>query len=93
MDFEKEYKLLLKRFRHLLESDTIALYDEVDTRTGEYKRDIKELDKIQILRKLVDDEAINFILKNEKEFDAQYNSFIKTYKVNGIDLGSGRVRI
>lgn len=43
---EKEYELLLKRFRHLLESDIIALYDEVDPRTGKYKRDIKELDDI-----------------------------------------------
>ena len=46
MDTEKEYGLLLKRFRHLLKSDIIALYDEVDPRTGEYKRDIKELDDI-----------------------------------------------
>lgn len=41
-----EQGLLLKRFRHLLESDTIALYDEVDPRTKKYRRDIKELDKI-----------------------------------------------
>lgn len=40
-----EYELLLKRFRHLMKSKTIALYDEVDPKTGEYKRDIKELDK------------------------------------------------
>ena len=40
-----EYELLLKRFRHLMKSETIASYDEVDPRTGEYKRDIKELDK------------------------------------------------
>ena len=43
---QKEYELLLKRFRHLLESEIIRLYDEVDPRTGEYKRDIKELDNI-----------------------------------------------
>lgn len=46
MNTEKDFELLLKRFRHLLESDVIALYDEVDTRTGKYKRDIKELDII-----------------------------------------------
>jgi len=40
-----EYELLLKRFRHLLKSETIASYDEVDPRTGEYKRDIEELDR------------------------------------------------
>jgi hypothetical protein len=42
---KKEYKALLKRFRHLLESDIIRMYDEVDSRTGEYKRNPKELDK------------------------------------------------
>lgn len=45
---EKEYELLLKRFRHLLESDFISKYDEVEPRTGEYKLDIKELDKINM---------------------------------------------
>ena len=43
---QKEYELLLKRFRHLLESDIIRIYDEVDPRTKKYKRDIKELDAI-----------------------------------------------
>ena len=42
----EEYESLLRRFKHLLESDIIALYDEVDPKTGEYKRDIKELDNI-----------------------------------------------
>ncbi|MGN1058693.1 MAG: hypothetical protein ACI4Q7_05015 [Candidatus Avelusimicrobium sp.] len=37
-----EYESLLRRFRHLLESDYIRSFDEVDRRTGEYKRDIKE---------------------------------------------------
>ena len=45
-----EYELLLKRFRHLMKSETIALYDEVDPRTGEYKRDIKELDNTYVMR-------------------------------------------
>lgn len=45
VDSRKEYELLLKRFRHLLKSDVIRLYDEVDPRTGKYKRDIKELDR------------------------------------------------
>lgn len=40
----KEYEILLRRFRHLLKSEIIALYDEVDPRTKKYKRDIKELD-------------------------------------------------
>jgi hypothetical protein len=45
VDSRKEYELLLKRFRHLLKSDVIRLYDEVDPRTGKYKRDIKDLDR------------------------------------------------
>ena len=47
---EKEYELLLNRFRHLLESDLIASYDEVDPRTREYKRNIKELDDCIVLK-------------------------------------------
>lgn len=42
----KENEVLLKRFRHLLESDVIRLYDEVDPRTKKYKRNVKDLDKI-----------------------------------------------
>lgn len=88
---KREYELLLKRFSHLLESNTIAMYDEVDPSTGKYKRDIKELDKIQTLRKLVDENAINFIVKNEKEFEEQYDLFINWNKaIIGIDFGSGR---
>lgn len=40
-----EYEALLKRFWHLLESDYIRSFDEVDRRTGTYKRDIKEADE------------------------------------------------
>lgn len=48
----KENEVLLRRFRHLLESDTIALYDEVDPRTKEYMRDIKELDESVIILRI-----------------------------------------
>ena len=37
-----EYDALLKRFRHLLESDYIRSFDEYDPRTHTYKRDISE---------------------------------------------------
>lgn len=37
-----EHERLLCRFQHLLESDYIRSFDEVDWRTGEYKRDIRE---------------------------------------------------
>lgn len=39
-----EYESLLKRFRHLLESDFIRSFDEYDPKTGTYKRDISEAD-------------------------------------------------
>ncbi|MBO7309527.1 MAG: hypothetical protein J6V38_07855 [Kiritimatiellae bacterium] len=39
-----EYDALLKRFRHLLESDFIRSFDEYDPRTQTYKRDIIEAD-------------------------------------------------
>lgn len=40
----RENVTLVKRLQHLLKSETVALYDEVDPRTREYRRDIKELD-------------------------------------------------
>ena len=40
-----EYEWLLKRFRHLLESDYIRGFDAVNRNTGEYKRDIREADR------------------------------------------------
>ena len=43
---KKEYEALLARFRHLLESKFISSFDAVDCMTGEYRRDIKEADKI-----------------------------------------------
>lgn len=46
---------------------------------------------IQTLGKIVDENAINFIVKNEKEFEAQYDLFINWNKaIIGIDFGSGR---
>ena len=45
-----EYEGLLKRFRHMLESDFIASFDEVEPFTGKYKRDIAEADKVQPVR-------------------------------------------
>lgn len=45
-----EYEGLLKRFRHLLESDFISSFAEVETFTGQYKRDIAEADKVEPVR-------------------------------------------
>ena len=45
-----EYEQLLKRFRHLLESDFISSFAEVEPFTGQYKRDIAEADKVQPVR-------------------------------------------
>lgn len=45
-----EYEGLLKRFRHLLESDFISSFAEVETFTGQYKRDIAKADKVQPMR-------------------------------------------
>lgn len=38
----EQHEALLRRFQHLLESDYIRSFDEVDPRTGTYKRDISE---------------------------------------------------
>jgi hypothetical protein len=45
----EEHESLLKRFRHLLESDFIRSFDEYDPKTGTYKRDISEADVIRII--------------------------------------------
>lgn len=45
-----EYEQLLKRFRHLLESDFISSFSEVEPFTGQYKRDIAEADKVEPVR-------------------------------------------
>lgn len=42
----EEHELLLKRFRHLLESDFIRSFDAYDPKTGTYKRDISEADRV-----------------------------------------------
>lgn len=42
----EEYDSLLKRFRHLLESDFIRSFDAYDPKTGTYKRDISEADRV-----------------------------------------------
>lgn len=42
----EEHESLLKRFRHLLESDYIRSFDEVKLGTSEYKRDIREAGRV-----------------------------------------------
>lgn len=39
-----EFDSLLKRFRHLMQSDFIASFDQVDPKTQTYKRDIADAD-------------------------------------------------
>lgn len=45
-----EHEMLLKRFRHLLESDFIKSFDEYDPKHQTYKRDIVEADKFAHVR-------------------------------------------
>ena len=42
----EEYNSLLKRFKHLIQSEFISSFDEKDRFTHDYKRDIKEADQI-----------------------------------------------
>lgn len=44
-DLKLENECLEKRLKHLLESDLIKMFDEINTRTKEYKYDISKLDK------------------------------------------------
>lgn len=41
----EEHESLVRRFKHLLESDYIRSFDEVVPFTGKYKRDIREADR------------------------------------------------
>lgn len=66
MVIEKEYELLLKRFRHLLESDVIRLYDEVDPQTGRYKRDIKDLDRAMRMAREAQDNYVPLTIQVPK---------------------------
>lgn len=51
------------------------------------------MDNLQTLRKLIDEEAIDFMIKNEKEFETLYKSFLNTNRIIGIDLASKRDEI
>ena len=42
----EDYDALLKRFRHLLQSDFIRSFDEYDPRMQTYKRNIAEADTV-----------------------------------------------
>lgn len=44
----EERDLLKARLRHLLESETIRMFDEKDPRTHTYKRDISRLDNFNL---------------------------------------------
>ena len=41
------------------------------------------MDSIQILRKLVDEEAIAFIEKNKKDYDEQFKAFLDMHNKIG----------
>lgn len=41
------------------------------------------MDNIELLRKLVDEDAITFIKANKKNYDAQLNSFESMNRING----------
>lgn len=50
-DLLRKNEVLLKRLRHLLESEIIREYDAVDPRTKQYVKDIYELDRRASIRK------------------------------------------
>ena len=42
----KDYEIIEERLRHLLQSDFISRFDEKNIYTGEYIRDINDIDKL-----------------------------------------------
>ena len=51
MNYKESYEMLLRRFKHLMQSDFIASFDEYNNVTKLYRRDIKEADKIANVKK------------------------------------------
>lgn len=74
-----EHESLLKRFQHLLESDFIRSFDEYDPKTGTYKRDISEADKIALVRRGRWEDA--------NEWDEWYAKVYKCSLCGGTTLG------
>lgn len=54
---QAEIESLEKRLRHLLQSDFIRSFDELVTGKGNYKRDIKEADKLA--KETIESEVLN----------------------------------
>ncbi len=90
---EKDYNSLLKRFGHLLESDTIRKYDIWDINKNCYEYDIKELDKqIQDVEELDEDidslySIVDTLRKKNNELEdnlefkeKEYNSLLDCYR-------------
>ncbi|WP_313232459.1 hypothetical protein [Tissierella praeacuta] len=49
------------------------------------------MDNIEMLRKLIDEDAITFMKANEENIDLQWNSFLETNGfICGIDLSEGK---
>lgn len=71
-ELQSRINSLEKRLRHLLESDTISLFDEVNSKTLEYKYDISIFDK--------DYTSIMFatIVKENKELNKKLDKCIST---------------
>lgn len=71
-ELQSRINSLEKRLRHLLESDTISLFDEVNPKTLEYKYDISMFDK--------DYTSIMFanIVKENKELNKKLDKCIPT---------------
>lgn len=46
VDIENERMYLEKRLKHLLQSETIRKFDEISPRSGDYERDISDLDEM-----------------------------------------------
>ena len=55
---------LEKRLEHLLQSETIQLFDEIHPATGEYRRDIRRLDTYGLVYKLQEYERTGRVAYN-----------------------------
>lgn len=72
-----EYKSLRKRLSHLLESDFIASFDDINMKTWEYKRNIKEADALMHLDRLRNNDDYAATVKQLEELITDRESFLE----------------
>ena len=76
-ELAEENEALRRRLQHLLQSETVRMYDEIDPRTREYRRDIRQLDASGV-------PAANWIPVAERL--PEEDTPVLTFRANGMEI-------